>query len=724
MAPQQVMKTICLTTRDAIERDDSKMVFDLKIDNPRTRGLKLALGSLEFPMVQYSVEEEWSRLYASEGIDLDETSNTIVFKFNAGEEFTVRLPQRLNAIQSWKTVGAKIVAKCTQPHCLDSMKNITWGEVEIAASPFGRLSLHDFYNSGTLEMVSATEFAIPNVSGDVGVNLLYPNTGMLYIPTIPSPTFLCTLLNAACDALDVISLTFAYRNDNVVHIDVANRQDEKVVVRWTNNKLCKVLGIGNSELVLLPNERSRIPTGEFGVWDYVRVEPGWYAPAHRPMCTGQPLRFAQEVENAFNRLFFPLPERVQNGQITSHYLVFVDPCGHTHMTPVAPGRYSPQTLCSHLEIEMTRLAEKTTNGVTFTVEHIDDYFMITCEVQTGDIVSNAPFSLLLNHPMQFDPSKLGFPAQPLNGSSVYRATIPTHFPRTDRAFYGSTGKAFKNVYRVSEIGHQKRLRIHSTTAPVLSGLIQKYNFQQSILTMRTYMAQLPYAHGYRPGDIVKLSRGSAMSLFEYDSANDAWQEASADACSLSSTWGSTAVVLKVDDIQTDVFPMCTIHLRVRQATALTGCIGNLIQMHSTPEPFNMCFTLPRTLKPEMIGFSPNVILWGRDGSVDGGGNLIPPFDARAVHSLDHPDYVIMTLDEGRGTHLQHTFGNQNKSIFAKIVLYPLARELGMLPKDCSLVGSSSLSRFCINFLNPDGSPYKFHGVEFSFSLNIIDIIGE
>ena len=56
-------------------------------------------------------------------------------------------------------------------------------------------------------------------------------------------------------------------------------------------------------------------------------------------------------------------------------------------------------------------------------------------------------------------------------------------------------------------------------------------------------------------------------------------------------------------------------------------------------------------------------------------------------------------------------------------MYPLAREAGMMPKDASLTGGANLTKFTLRFLNPDFTPYHFHGAEFSFSMTLIDVIG-
>ena len=75
------------------------------------------------------------------------------------------------------------------------------------------------------------------------------------------------------------------------------------------------------------------------------------------------------------------------------------------------------------------------------------------------------------------------------------------------------------------------------------------------------------------------------------------------------------------------------------------------------------------------------------------------------------------------TKLQHTHKIMNVNAFAKVVLYSLAREVVIMPKYASLVGSTYLSKFTVRFLNPDMTPCHFRGVYFSLSLTLIYIIG-
>ena len=114
------------------------------------------------------------------------------------------------------------------------------------------------------------------------------------------------------------------------------------------------------------------------------------------------------------------------------------------------------------------------------------------------------------------------------------------------------------------------------------------------------------------------------------------------------------------------------------------------------------------------------VLWGVDGMIASGNLRLPPFEAKAVHSLDHPDYILMYIEEGKkSTGIQHRYENNTSAPFAKLVLYPMFREERMLPRETTLLGSEMMNTFTIKFKNPDGTPYHFHNVDFSFSLNFV-----
>ena len=75
----QQQTTICLQTKDAVEVEKG-FEFELKGAAIRDRAFRVSLGSIEFPITQFNVEPEWSRLYVKEN-----TSILDVLKFTITE---------------------------------------------------------------------------------------------------------------------------------------------------------------------------------------------------------------------------------------------------------------------------------------------------------------------------------------------------------------------------------------------------------------------------------------------------------------------------------------------------------------------------------------------------------------------------------------------------------------------------------------------------------------
>ena len=147
-----------------------------------------------------------------------------------------------------------------------------------------------------------------------------------------------------------------------------------------------------------------------------------------------------------------------------------------------------------------------------------------------------------------------------------------------------------------------------------------------------------------------------------------------------------------------------------------GEVGTALTLTARAEPWNVCFCKPHSLPAHLVGFPRAAVQWGIDGSVgDAHGRLLPPFEAPYSHCLDHPDYVLLTFSEAAGANFEHAHGGQIRSIFCKLSLYPLFREERMLLRDTDLM-RGNMSRFTVAW-NPDWTPYRFHGAEFSFSLN-------
>lgn len=732
----QLVQTICMQTKDAVRSTEGEFTMNLTSDASKLSAVKVALGSLEFPIVQWTIEKEWANLHYFEGF----RPGALDAQLELQEELdgdtaqrTIRLPLYLNEIVAVLNAKPCIRIVCKHPHGLwaedgtSVLPCFRWCEVEIICGPMGRVSLSSLHALNHLHPVSETEFDIlaPVDSLKLPISSC---CGYVHVPTYPSLGLLCETLTFA------VAHATAHARYSVDYDPVLNKAS--FVVRWypetakrfrvrlLRTALAQYLGYNalvhekhferpgtpglfhtGFESAVLP---FRLPSDVCAApWSHVRITPGWYAPSHRPFCTGQPLRFSQELETALNRFYFPLSDRVPPNHCTGHFMVFTDPAGVLHMCPIISGKYDVHAICGHLERYMTRLAAQSIPGVCFTVRYDNERIQFSCEVHEGGVVVPATFGLNFDHPAQFDPSRIGFSAIPFFGAHTYSSDAEVVVPAV----------APKNIYRMTEIAHQKTLRFCSASIPPLTCILTEYNPDTSIVVMQTYVGQLPFAHGLQQGDVVQIGRCQETELL-YLNEDQEWAPRTFEPCMVAPRWGRSGVVVRL----TEDLPSHMVCVIVTKAPPLRSELHKIVQMQICVQPCNFCFgTLAKSIPPHMVGFPEGAVQWGYNGTTrTSRGISVPPFDAPFVHALDHPDYVLLFLAEAtkQGTLLQHANGQRVTTPFAKIVLYPMMREERMLPRD-TMMNSQAMTQFTMRFENPDGTPYHFHGAQFSFSLNFV-----
>lgn len=699
--PSEVM-TMCFHTRDAVEVDGASYTFEMPLGRLREDAMKVALASCEFPMVQWTVEEEWCRLWLNEGVRLSARNNYLDVRLSLRVTsdklgtYRLRLPPRLNAIKKVCRSGARHRVECHEEHGLAS---VTGGLVVVLVGGAGgdlRVASSEIVIEDARTVSIAYEGDASKVAGATHV----------YVPTVASHPQLCTMLTAAANATlpNGFKMAFRYdrRDDTVRATCTVPRLDAQLHVLST--PLATLCGLSTVPMRFAEHTQV-LPCESTSLWDYVELPTGFYSPSHRPMCVGPPHRLGPEMEAAVNRFYFPIGGgSTANGADGAHILVFGDPDGHILTCNVPNGRYSAASLARHLQTAMTETARAFDAGVSFVVSVDPTHrFVLSCERRHEDgRVLPCTFALLFHHPLCIDAARLGFPPQPLSGQTTYVSSAPVKPLMTEP----TGGRTVANVFRVSEIGAQKRLRFHGVPPPPMVAVVA--GRAASRLRVHTFVNRQPFAHGYQAGDLVRLTSYPAHAIADADGKE----------VKVSATRASLPVECSCVVVDADSDDPCALTLEVPPIDGL-GEAGTCVQLTSDPEPWNMHFRKPRSLPPHVVGIDAAAI-WGVDGSVLTRERLcLPPYEAPNTHCLDHPDYVLLTFSESAGAAFEHAHDGQNKAIFCKLSLYPLFREERMLPRDTSLL-SGNFSRFTLSFWNPDlAQPYKFHGAHFSFSLNFV-----
>tara|TARA_B110001452_G_scaffold267035_1_gene275501 strand:- start:1003 stop:3099 length:2097 start_codon:yes stop_codon:yes gene_type:complete len=694
--PTEVM-TMCFHTRDAIERDDASFTFRLPGNRLRNDAMKVALASCEFPMVQWTVEEEWNRLYMNEGIGLTPETQTVEVFRNDISVGRVHLPLRVNPVVRTRRRENGMEVTCKYPHGLHD--DVLRGHhVRLLGASEGDVSVSQLHAFGRVNVTDDTTFVVQSTP-------LVSNLHSLVVSSVQSPRELAMWLHTRLrDVVGDIKFDVSYnaREDRMVVVGISNTTDGDMV-RFGATRLVKLCGISTMS-VRFTDFRVTWPSEPTSFWDYVLIPSGFYAPCHRPMCTGQPMRFGVELETTLNRLYFPITKPGEPG----HQLVFSDPNGRIVTCTIPSGRYTPERLSGLLTHAMTDAIRNIDASIEYTVVHENDHFTFACERRHADNhVSPVPFSILFHHPLSIDASRLGFPAQPLSGSDTYTAAHPCRCAR------GVDTRLCSNVVRVSEVTHQKRFSVHVTTPPPMIAVL-KGRVGPNQITLRTYVNQMPFSHGLQQGDLLCMSEcGNTTVINENDT-----EKVRVMGVRTNLPTALTCVVAE----PTDTDPTVLILL----VPSLDGLddMDTAVQLTCSLEPWNMCFDVhPHSIPSHLMGYRPGATQWGLDGSLTNArGEHVPPFLAPHSHTLDHPDYILMTFSESSGATLEHSYNNENKQVFCKLSLYPLFREERMLPRDTTLM-RNQLTTFTISFWNPDmRTPYKFHGCDFSFSLNFLSAV--
>ena len=97
--------------------------------------------------------------------------------------------------------------------------------------------------------------------------------------------------------------------------------------------------------------------------------------------------------------------------------------------------------------------------------------------------------------------------------------------------------------------------------------------------------------------------------------------------------------------------------------------------------------------------------------------------APALYSLDYPTYVLVEMTQPIGaTHNMHPWNTDVdhtdtiSNVLAKVIIYPQFRMERSFPFTMIIPDLRIINRVGIRILNPNHTPYKLHGRNFSFTL--------
>ena len=724
--------SLCFRSQDST-RTENGYQFGINSTVSRVKPSRVVLGSIEMPLSQPTICKEWSRIYFCERIPITTSCRKLSFTVRMMEEGnvaseTIHLPIELNPIKRVEVGSSGTVTVTTEfDHGLTAeiVKQVgVWGEVSTLATTVDA-SLLDSAKRGTFQVLDETRFSFQSPSTTPSSTAT--DVGYVFCPSPSSPSALCALIEVALEGTSLSPLlSCSYdqeKNKAEVRLKSLPPSSKGATVEIRGDGLCTRIGLsqtferkdlGASSLspgVGMMDSSSRqlnVSTGNFGPLEgggpyivpsnpfpfpYCELREGWYAPAKRAVPTAQPKRLSSEFDISMNRLFLrPSPE----GDPPT--LVFLDPYGNLKRAVLTPGRYTPRHLASSLTSSMNG-----TGTSVYSVTFNRNRFEFVCQ-DSGNRGAPTTFSLLFNHPDCIDGARLGFEDNlSYDGSSSYTGG-EVHVPQLQWPPSASQpSRRPSNTYHLQEASHNGRMKIVPKAPPSVIAVIRSY--QSNSLLLKTYgSGGSPFSSGFEPGSVVHI--GSPQESVSIGGST---------VSSVSSVFTRGVVLPHTTDEE--------VKLSVGPNFQWSDARGKAVILSVPIQPSTFCFS--STLKNSIggrLGFESRSHEWGSDGVVTlpVSGLKIPPFQAGGLPDLDHPDYILVYLHEGKRSSLMHHFtAGQATNPFAKLVLYEAAyREDRQLTRDLVLSSGESMNRFTIQFRNPDGTEYCLSS-PFSFTLNFV-----
>lgn len=747
MGQPQKMFSLCFRSQDAVRTREGYQ-FVIESDVARLKPTRVSLGSIELPLSQPTITKEWNTLGLLERMVVTEQARamTLHASLQDAEGGTrnvtgeVILPLHLNPVRAmgYDSLTRMLTVSTQHPHGLTSKKVeqvSTWDDVAVICAGVGHVSITSAVRSGTFAAVDDSTFTVfidPSEPSPVP-----PATprGFVLAPSPPSPSAMCTLLEVALRETELgtelgTSVLISYDHvSNLTKLEVPYMPPgtRTLMMSVTGDALPQRLGIpiaarAQFTAPVLPAStlgpgiqpddvlarQLNLRTGNFGdatrggapyvlpvnpfALTLLQFRTGWYLPTRRSVPTAQPKRISQEFDLSAHSYTI---RRREDG--SSPALVFVDPFGAVRASELQPGRYLPHDLAAHLSDVMT-----SASAASFEVIYSNRSFTFAC---TGGVPQGIPrnFALLFLHPHSIDPARLGFEEVNYDGATQYTSSFFVQFPEMQWPSNATAIRPLSNAYTLSETSHNGRMRI-SAMAPVpLVALVKSYDAKSSVVRLLTYSNGVPVSHGVIPETIVTLGTPSRPIEIGENTVPPV-----PDGVLV------RAVVLSVNSPnQMDVLV---------EPANWTGAAEQAIILSVPVEPFTISFArnIPNCIQGR-LGFGRRSYEWGRDGIVRmPNGAKLPPFEAESLPALEHPEYVLLYLHEGKRSSQMHHYTDRTVTTpWAKIVLYEAAyREDRHLSRDVVLTSGESMSRFTLLLKNPDGTEYVL-GAPFSFTVNFI-----
>lgn len=718
-------------TSSAVETDNptNNVQFD-SLPVPAVKSVtQVDLASLELPLSQNIIENEWSRLYFNNGLNLntllsDDAENIDLREFAvslAGETIAVGLlPMTLNPIIAIDTSDAANPIFTTRfPHAigLAPYYGLWGGEMRVISTPMA--PEFTFVNQGlnmnpAYEALSATEF---QVTGGGPLTLSGTRFGYLYAPAIATPSNLATLITAALDErflvtydpdtnrfsvqctnlqcgsslsgstftgeMSICQPAICARPRTSSTVRVTEPGDVKIVVP-SMNSLPGLMGFTRCTITATPSTCLITAQGQFaGCCQFIKITPGMYNSED----------FLKEINLQLNRFWFEPTDACAEAAAgggepvppdNTYSMMFTGSCGLCYVLVIPPGMYNPESLALAM-----------TEGMNF-LDPNGDYLVtwnaVTMKFTIASLSLTTEFALEFTNEQNNNSTiheRLGFRLADYRGKKSYTSDTEIVVPIT--CVGGTTlPQSWQSyTYDVFRITNQLR-NVFSLTKPQALPARNTEFVDEGDSTM--LVTNNRRAHGYNVDDVVLIiCEDGQTGLFRVIEVVDAFS-------------------FRIDTGSADM--TCT--QDIDHKTCVSIVLPPVLNLFLAPTP-----NTENSIYADILGFPSKTIEWVSDDNV-----LTAPYP----YNLDPPPYVIVEAtpvgsDNGT-TRAIHQWGSNAKEMLAKVILYPAFRMQFTLPQQITFMNAgATFKHLAMRILNPNRTPYNFHGRHWSATLLITCIEG-
>jgi hypothetical protein len=692
---------------------------------------QISLGSLELPLAQYNIENEWNTLEFDEGIDLfvmaPQFESIVQFVINEnGTDVIGQLPPRLNPIVAVAPLPNNInptsVTFTTQyPHQLELRGFFNWGEpMKVTGTPLFDSAINQLtLTNPNLTILNPYQFSL-TLSGAALTFSTNPTNlfGYVTTPSIPSPDYLATLVTFALNLVAPGHWKIAYDSSNGkykltwvgTNCEAKEASPATLMIDGVNS-LPNIMGFGfvnvpipipGFDVVTYKFEKPReLPNLSGNSLQSINCSPS-RSRIEIDMGNYSPNELMANVARQFDRFFFDSGCNTGAALLNVPTLFYYsNQCGICYSFAIPFGMYSPDSFATFLQtqIQINISSMSVTwdvNTGQFTFEAASDFGLEFDAATVNTTIQTAELAF-----------RLGFYPISYRNNNTYKSVMPFYYPTKGSCGTSMPDRHLSYVYSPMPqqiLNNQKRFAIELTKTRSIATVGPVVNNADHTLSVTTQLflsggggSVVPIAHGFQVLDVVEVTvSGNTYEL----------------------------TVIRVDS-----YDQFTVEL----GSIPIGTIANLtapVSPFTSPAPpyntycvrlsnaivSNIYFTcLENDVLALTLGFNKTDYLW----------NPAEPTSwiAPALYSLDYPTYVLVEMTQPTGaTHNMHPWNTDSEhtdtisNVLAKVIIYPQFRMERNFPFTMIIPDLRIINRVQIRILNPNHSPYKLHGRNFSFTL--------